>query len=140
MTIKSAQKRHARPMIERNGGTHLVDLAVTNVSGMEKCYSDTDDNGDTTTTYRPSINDQSQRDPNRPGMAWPFGRSGGAGEVIVTEERQTDQDAYRMEDVQPEPGPSDGENQNAGGRQDDQDDSGSQRRPNAMYGRRLSQI
>lgn len=128
--MKFSQRRVARPMIARHGGTHLVDLAVSDPSGgnaergkMEQVSSYDDDNGDTCTTYRPSLNDTSQRDRNRSAMAWPFGRAGGAGELMVTEVRRTDDEAYRTEDVQPEPGEADGEEQNADGAQTDQDDS-----------------
>lgn len=108
MTMKTAQARHARPGIVRSGGTHLVDLAIdpdAAAAGMEQGYGYTDEYGDKVTTYRePRADDES-----------PYFY--GEGEVIVTESRETRDDAYGICDQQPEPSASDGEDQNMGGRQ-----------------------
>lgn len=154
--IKSAQKRVARPMIARSGGTHMVDLATgadSVIAGMEKGSEYTDDNGETECTYHPPIDRKEARDPNRTRLSWPFGRNGGVGDVIVKETPSVQDvdymdvaDGYQTEDVQPEPSEADGENQDADGEQDDQDSkpgrspSGNAKRAGPRYARRLSQL
>lgn len=132
MSMKSAQRVVARPMIARNGGTYRVDLAVgpdrlidgsAEHGRLEEISRYTDDNGDTEVRYQQRLADPKSRNPNTPGMAWPFGRNGGAGDVIITEPHEESDHAYQTEDVQPEPSEADGEGQNSGGAQEDQDDS-----------------
>lgn len=110
----SAQRRVARPLIARHGGTHMVDLAVsgeTAAAGMEEVYSYEEDDGDRKTTYRPRRGDDES--PGAPLHSFGYGH----GEVVVTECDREDDDAYLSDDVQPEPSEADGEEQNMGGAQ-----------------------
>lgn len=146
MSIKTSIRRVPRPMIARNGGTHDVDLAVSDPTGgtderspMRKVSEYTDDNGDTDTCYEVDTNAKGRLVENTSRMAWPFGIRGGANEVVVTETGRTQSgDAYQIEDVQPEPGEADGEGQNANGRQSAQDSDDSIRvsRGTIRYARR----
>lgn len=111
----TAQRRVARPLIARSGGTHMVDLAVsgeTAAAGMEEVYSYPFPDGDETkTTYRPRRGDDES--PGAPLAAYAYG----AGEVVTTRCDEEADDAYGVSDVQSEPGEADGEDQDASGRQ-----------------------
>lgn len=112
--MKTAQRRVARPLIVRNGGTHMVDLAVggdTAARGMVEDYSYEDRHGDKITTYsQPRDKDVS-----------PLSSFGyGAGDVVVTEcadvADASDLSApYLNDDIQSEPAEGDGQRQDAGG-------------------------
>ena len=107
MGYKTATRSVARPMIARHGGTHEVDLAVgadEAVAGMREEYN-YQRGPDKVTQYSPDREDSPFSD-----YAY------GAGRVTVTETAMED-DGCLLNDVQPEPGPSDGEEQNAGGAQ-----------------------
>lgn len=109
MGYKTAQRTVARPLIARHGGTHQVDLAVDPdeaVAGMREDYS-----------FNRGPDKVTRYSPNREGS--PFDDYAyGAGSVEVTE-TATDPDGACetgiLNDVQPEPGEADGEEQNAGG-------------------------
>lgn len=113
MSMKTAQRVHARPLISRFGGTHRVDLAVggdTAAAGMTELYSSEDEHGDKETRYRPPSDQASS----------PLASFGyGAGDVIVEEPAKVDDEAYLNDDIQPEPSEADGEGQNYGGGQEE---------------------
>lgn len=114
MTIRTAQRRVARPLIARNGGTHKVDLAIgadEATRGLEESpYSYEDEHGDKHTTYRPPV------DRDKSPLA-SFGYD--SNEVEVTECASYNDEAYLNDDIQPEPSEADGEDQNMGGAQEE---------------------
>lgn len=128
----SAQRRVARPLIARSGGTHMVDLAVsgeTAAAGMREGYSYEERDGDRVTEYAPERDEDIS----------PYSGFGyGVGNVVVTECDREDDDAYLMDDVQPEPSEADGEDQNMGGRNRELPKRASG--PNARYTRRTGGI
>lgn len=130
MSIKSAQRRVPRPLIARHGGTHKVDLAVggdTATHGMTEMYSSEDEHGDRETTYRP---------PSDRAMSPLASFAYGAGEVIVEDRAVVDDEAYLNDDVQPEVSEADGENQDAGGTQEEVPRGYRSAGSNPRYGRR----
>lgn len=112
MSMDSARRTVARPLIMRRGGTHEVDLAVdgeTATRGMIEDYSYEDQHGDRITTYRP------QPGANQSPLS---GYAFGVGNVTVDDPAGTDGGVLEDE-FYPSPAEADGHNQNDGGGMDE---------------------
>lgn len=135
MGIRTASRRVPRPLIARQGGTHRVDLAIgadAATRGLEESpYSYLDEHGDKHTTYREPVD----RDKS------PFASFGYDSNEVEVEEcaSQDGGDAYLDDDIQPESGEADGENQDAGGSQSETP-RGATRGGNTGYRRRAGGI